>query len=262
MNACKLHLSSACVLAVGLFSPQPGAPVDQDELAGRLRSSDVAERHLALSQVEAMGAKNVGPGLRGILIDLLAREAEAHRRHHHARHRGLPVEPLQDPEFVLAVARIVVELRDPRAIPALAAALFTGTVVPRALADFGEEAAPAVLRVVSAADAWHDEVDGGLIALRLMVEGRDQHPLSAPIVSAIRATARQRLTGSQYFTTLWWAIDLAAALEDPELMAIVTALAHDTKEVMARGVTDPELVRRTQELARDRLAGFPPLPRR
>lgn len=250
------------LLAVGLCSIGPMAQADQSELVQLLLSSNVADRDRALGLVAAMGPRNAGPELRQALIDLLEREAGAHTQRYHAGRLGANVKPLENPEFIFGLSRLVIELDDPKAIPALAAALFTGTVVPRALADFGEQAAPAVLRVVNDREAWYDAVVGGLLALRLMVEGQDKRPLADDTLSQIRRAARQRLTGAQYFTTLWQAIDLAAVREDPELMAIVSALAHEPKEVVARGVTDPKLIQRTQQLARDRLAGFPPLPRR
>jgi hypothetical protein len=78
----------------------------------------------------------------------------------------------------------------------------------------------------------------------------------------LRRAARQRLFGNQHDTTLLNAIDLGVTLDDPELTGIVSSLAYDRNEVIARGVTDPELIGRIQQRARDRLAGLPPLSRR
>jgi hypothetical protein len=69
------------------------------------------------------------------------------------------------------------------------------------------------------------------------------------------------LTGEQYFTTLWYAMDLAAVLGDEDLRSIIADLATYPNDIIARGVIDPELVQRTQQHARDRLAGVPALPR-
>jgi len=49
-------------------------------------------------------------------------------------------------------------------------------------------------------------------------------------------------------------------LNDAGLRGIVEALASDPNEVIARGVTDPGDIARTQKWAADRLAGVPPLP--
>jgi hypothetical protein len=130
-----------------------------------------------------------------------------------------------------------------------------------ALADFGERAAPAVLAVVNSPDAHYSAVDEGLITLRFMVEGTGPRPLSAGTLDQIRGAARQRLTGKQYFTTLWRAIDLAVVLKDPNLRQTVQALASDPTEVSARGVTNPDLIARTQQWAAQRLAGGPSSPR-
>jgi hypothetical protein len=52
------------------------------------------------------------------------------------------------------------------------------------------------------------------------------------------------------------------ALNDAQLRRIVHSLAHESNEVRARGVTEPDLIARTQKIAADGLAGVPPLPRR
>ena len=94
-----------------------------------------------------------------------------------------------------------------------------------------------------------------------MVEGMASHPLSAGTIAQIRRAAEQRLTGKQYFTILWYAIDLASVLNDTELWSIVQSIASDLNEVFARGVENPDLFELTQKRAADRLAGIPALPR-
>ena len=131
----------------------------------------------------------------------------------------------------------------------------------QALAAFGEQAAPAVLGVVTSTESHYDEVNHGLITLRFMVEQTGARSLSANTVDQIRRAAQQRLTGRQYFPTLWNAMDLAVALNDPNLRRIVQSLASNRNEVVIRGVTDPELIEKTQKRAADRLAGVPALPR-
>lgn len=129
----------------------------------------------------------------------------------------------------------------------------------RTVTFFGEQAAPAVLDVVTDPASSDSAVFDGLIILRMLVETEES--LSLETVARIRAAAEQRLTGRQSFLTLTRAIDLAAVLDDPALRRILEQIAGSPEEVRARGVTTPDLVERTQQRARDRLAGVPPLPR-
>jgi hypothetical protein len=165
-----------------------------------------------------------------------------------------------DPQHYLAVIREVARLEDPQAIRALAEAAGTGGTVIRALAGFGQAAASAVLDVVMS-DAKYYTVEGGLITLRIMVERMQIKPLSSATLERIRRAAKQRLTGAQYFTVLWSAIDLAAVLDDRELRGLVEAIAGDPNQAIARGVTTSDLIEMTRRRAADRLAGVPPLPR-
>jgi len=100
-----------------------------------------------------------------------------------------------------------------------------------------------------------------LRVLRMMMEGRDTHPLSPESIQGIRQVARERLTGSQAPSTLWNAIDLAVGLNDPSLRLVVDSLASNASAVQARGISDPSLVARTQLRAAVALAGLAPLPR-
>ena len=150
------------------------------------------------------------------------------------------------------------EFRDPSAIPALIGALGTSGPVTRALARFGEEAVPALLSVVRSSESISYVVDDAMLALRFMIEGAGPHPLSDATLDEIRDVAKQRLTGKQYFTTLWEAMDLASAFSDPGLKRILEALASNRDSVLARGIEDPDLIQETQRLAAKRLAGVPP----
>ncbi|MGH7470674.1 MAG: hypothetical protein ACRENP_22225 [Longimicrobiales bacterium] len=212
---------------------------------------------LALQAARKIGAANIGGELRVALITLLEREnvvvADAARR-------GVPLDTYESPEFIAHLSRFVAELRDPRAIPALAEAIYGGGTVARALAAFGEQSVPAVTRVVAAPDVHYDVVNHALLTLRFVLEG--QTPVSSSTRNQIRESAALRLTGKQYFTTLWKAMDLAITLNDPSLRAIVQTIASDRGQILARGISDPEVIARTQRLAVERLAGVPALPRR
>jgi hypothetical protein len=105
-------------------------------------------------------------------------------------------------------------------------------------------------------------VDDGLRVLRLMIENQGPQPLSSETLARIHDAAEQRLTGTQYFTTVWYAIDLAAVLDDPEFEQKLELISSYPSEVLAFGVEDPELIEQTQRRASERLAGVPAKPRR
>jgi hypothetical protein len=257
----QVGLVAAVLLAMVLSPTSVRAQVDQLALAAKLRRGTVVERSRAVEAARVLGGHRMGPELRTALIEALERENRVHVRRYQAGRRGETLGPLDDPEFILRVSRVVADLQDPRAIPALAGALGTGSTVTEALVAFGEQAVPAVLAVVTSRNSMHYTVDEGLVMLRFLVEGAGPLPLSAETLERVRRAAEQRLTGKQYFTTLWDAIDLATALKDPGLRRVVESLASDSSAILARGIEDPELIQETQRLAADRLAGVAPEPR-
>ena len=253
MRLATICLASLCCAA------SLGAQVDQHALAHQLVHGDRAERSRAFEQARSLGPANTSAELRAALITLLDKN---NRIVLDAAERKQPVANLEDPEFIAAVAHVVSGLEDVRAIPALAGALGTSgsTLVRDALADFGEPASADVLRIVTSSGS-HYAVEEGLMELRSMVEGHGARPLSPATLDQVRRAAKQRLTGKQYFTTVWYAIDLAGALNDAELKRILDSLAADRDAVAARGITDADLIRRTQERAAQRLAGTPASPK-
>lgn len=256
-------LLGSALLAITIHTASLNAQIDQRALAEQLLRGSIGERSRALETARAIQPRNIGPELRAALISTLEREGQLHARRDEADRRGEAVEPLEDPEFIFRVSSVVAELRDPLAIPALTGALGTGSGSPvtTALVAFGEQSVPALLGVVRSPETSHYVVEGALVVLRFLVEGAGPHPLSAATLSAIRRAAKQRLTGTQYFTTLWDAIDLAMALNDSGLRRIVQALASDRDSVRARGIDDAETIADTQRRAAERLAGVPAKPR-
>lgn len=254
---------AAAILLVGILVPAE-AQVTQQEIARQLLSPDRAEQFMALREIEIIDPRDVGQPLREALIRALERENAADRQQVEETPAGA-VEPRheEDHEFRAALAGIVIRLEDPQTIPALAAVLGHGLMAARALAAFGEEAVPAVLGVVRSPQSHSRLVNGGLIALRFMVEGAGIRPLGAASLEQIRAAAEYHLNRRQsgIGANLRWAIDLAVVLDDPELRAIVESIARDPNEIIRRGITDPDLVDLTQQRAVERLAGVPPLPR-
>ena len=232
--------------------------VDQQAVARRLLSVDRAERNGAFSVADRIPPESVGPDLRKALIAFLERQNQVVEE---ARQAGVALDTVENPEFVANVQHVVARLSDPEAIPALARALGTFTVV-RALVKFGEQAAPAVLSVVSSPESDHNAVDDGLRVLSHMVTGtnpdggmnKERIPLSPASLEQVRRVVKQRLTGKQYFTTVWYAIDLAELLEDDaELRRLLEVLATDPTEVLLP-VDDPKLIERTRGPAAEALA--------
>ncbi len=254
------------VAAIVAFAPAvySGRPLvqlgEQEQLARQLLASDGRERRAALESARKLGA-SMDSSVRSALFTALEHEGRMHAERYRAAKRGEFLPELEDAEFIGALTRAVVELKDSRAIQGLVAALGTGAIVTNALADFGEAAAPAVIAVVTSNESVPDAVDHALITLRFMVEGSRDRPLAPATLASINRAAKQRLTGRQPFVTaIWRAIDLAMVLQDPGLSAIVKSIADSPLEIYGRGVDDPELVERTQKLAADRLAGVPALP--
>jgi hypothetical protein len=251
---------SATMVVAAIASVSAQTSVEQRVLAEHLLSADLVERSRALSMAGAIPPREVGPDLRAALIAALERVNALDDDRRERGRRGETLEALEDPEFIARVAEVIISLRDPQAIPALAGALHTGAMVARALAMFGEEAAPSVLSTVTAQTSYRGRVNGGLLALRFMMEA-NRDSLGTTTVNEIRRAAEQRLTGNQFDTVLWRAMDLAVILDDPGLERILEILASDRSEVEARGIDDPQLVDQTQQRAIDRLAGVPALPR-
>lgn len=239
---------------LGTVNAQPR--ISQSELAQQMIRGDSNERSRAFEMARAIDVQSINPELRAALITGLEREGRLHAQ----RRRG-EVVSLENPELIAGLALLVSEFRESRSIPALVGALGSSPPAVYALADFGEPAARPVLDAVAGTDDA-SVVMFALTTLRMMLEGVAERPLTTGTLDDIRRVAAQRLTGKQSVTTLWRAIDLAVALNDPELRQTVQRLASDRSAVVTRGITDPELIEATQKLAADRLAGIPPLPRR
>ena len=221
--ACRRMLT-AVMLVVGLGRPvwsqatadqrRAHAQASQSQLASKLLHGDETERSKAIEIAQHLKPANVSDELRAALFAAPATENGVHADRERAARRGEQLRALYDPEARLKAVRAVVPFHDSRAIPALAGALGTGGLAWCALADFGDQAAPAVLRVVRSPESNTSEVTDGLRALRLMIE---HAPPSSGSRGQIRAAVRDLLTGPQEITKLWQAIDLGVALGDAEL---------------------------------------------
>lgn len=255
-------IGGAVVLSADVLAQAP----DQRELAQKIVSSVAAsEKAMALEQVAAIAPKDVGEDLKAALIIALERQGQRLRERETAIRNGRFPEPL-DPELILDLTRVVVPLKDPRTIPGLAGALGTGMLSVRALAAFGDGAVSPTAAVIASPESMTASVDDGLVALSMVVESQTaDRRLSATSLGEIRRVAEYRLKtpgrAASSGVTLRGAIDLAAALNDASLRAVIQALASDPNESISRGVVDPRLIEKTQKQAADRLAGVPALPR-
>lgn len=255
----SVWLLAACA-ATGLAQPS------QRTLAQQVASPDVEVSARGVVASAKLEPAQVGPELREALFAALRREADAGHARYVRIKRGEPPPELSNPELIGAIARVVVALHDPQAIPALASAMFIGPIIPRELAQYGDAGADAVITAMSAPDAFTvtTQIDG-LVALRMLAELRGTHPLSPANVSRIRAIAAANLAPGAALDHLGVAlgrsIDLAIALGDAELRRVVESMAMSRAEVVARGTADDAQVARIQKQAADRLASVAPLPR-
>jgi len=255
----QVVLLATALMATVLHTPIVEGQVDQLAIAQQLLRDNVHGRSRALDVAAAIDAEKIGSELRAALITLLERK---NRIVEEAARRGEALANVEDPEFIAGLSRVVAALRDPQAIGALSKAIYGWITVIRALAAFGQQAAPSVLSVVTSPESHYNAVDHGLITLRFMVEGAGTRPLLADTLDEIRRAAQQRLTERQQsFTTVWQAIDLAVVLGDADLRQIVESFASNRDTVVAAGVEHPEAIDRTQKLAAERLAGVPAVPR-
>lgn len=254
------HLIStlfAAFLWIGTAAGQVATPSQQD-LLRMLNSDNDADRVSAVNWLSRLGPASAEPEVKSAVVAELQRNIALNAE---ARRQGIGMPPLLRGEQYFVLQEVVAQLNDPSTIPVLVQALGHGGLVGY-LADYGEQAASAVLDLVTDPDSHHYPVGDGLRVLRMMVEGRADHPLSAQTMSRIHDAAEQLLSGPQYFTTVWWAIDLAAVLDDASLKQKLESIATNDAEVNALGIYEPELIVRTQQLAAERLAGIPAGPRR
>ena len=251
------------LLLAGLAHPRlVVAQIDQDRVAQQLLGGDRTDQSRALEAVRRLSPAETSPGLRNAIFATLRSEQIRLAKRRSALSRGELIQAEED-DLYGRLLEAVVRLRDPSTIPALSEALGTGMMVIKALVEFGEAAAPDVLRVVRSPDTPSERVNDGLVALRMMVENSSTKPLTSRTVTLIRAATIQRLSNRQGATTLIEAIDLAAAIDDPDARKQVEILASDWNAVVSRGVEDPELIERIQRHAIEALAkgrSLRPLP--
>ncbi len=236
------------------------AQVTQGQLVDQLRLGDRAAQFSATQRVLDMGPEHADPSVREALISALAEEGDLQA----AWRRGDAPRP-EHPEMIARMAWVVSQWEEPQVIEPLAKALGTGSGAIRGLVRFGEPAVRATVEAARTREGIGSTAiaTDALLALRFLAEGVGRTPLSDSSRELITMVARERLEPRQpYAPILRRAIDLAVVLGDPELMAIVEAMASDPAEVEARLENpEPERVEQTRRWAAERLSGEPPRAR-
>ncbi len=179
------------------------------------------ERDRALSLALELGP-SAGPELRAAVI--AAAWAEL---------RG-DTDRAEDDESIFAYYDAVAGLRDPRAISFLVRALPAGPGASNALADLGAVAFPAVLETTAQLGEHPKRIEGGLTALRFLLEDGS---LGAREVARVREVARSRLSGTQDELVVMSAMHLAISLGDMDLRQNVERLASNRAAV--EGLVSP-----------------------
>ena len=209
--------------AVSTAQERAAAPVTERQAAVQLVEGDWEERYNAVMFVMELGPQ-ASPDLRLAVIDAAWAEV-----------RGETDTP-NESEAVFDYMQAVAEMGDPRAIPFLVATLEYGSISANALADFGVEAFPAVLKAVSDPDEYASRIGKGLTTLRFMIE---DGTLTAGQTDQVRTIVRRCLSGKQPVTVVRAAVRLALTLKDPELRGIVETFAND--RVFAETLVSPYL---------------------
>ncbi len=257
------------------------AQMDQQALARTILGSDQRAAKLALDEAtRALAPAEMGPELRAALIAVLERQNEVYLTYTKMMASGV-VDGIEDPnefppamqefwrEGYIFLVEAVIALRDPLAIPALAGAVGHGDRVARALAEFGEEAAPALLSVAEGGAREEDQAIFAMRALTLMVEDPKGQRLSRSTLDRMRRLVREQLTTETQYPSMirsWSnlrairaeaAISLALTLGDPSLREVVHSLARDSESVRRLGVEDAANMERIQRHAAEALARPP-----
>ena len=225
----------------------------QAELAADLLGDNGVRRERAVFVADALGPSRMSEDVRIALITLLE---QFNDEQDVAEAQGIALESVVQGEFFLWVARVVATLDDPRAISALARVgnhAFSKHVAS-GLARLGEQALPAIVTVIDASRAGESKfaVRTNLLAISMMVGDGGADRLSASAREDIVRVTRDSFW-SQRGTTIRKAIDIAVALDEPELVQMVVAISQDPSIVAERGL-DGFMVDRVHKHAVDALS--------
>jgi len=272
-----IHFASAGIFALTISFgshrvPEVGLPVespqvaqaserssvDQHRTSQLVTSPNLMERYEGVYLASQLHPTEMTEELRAALIARL--KVENRRLDENLVGKFFFEETETDTAAITGIHRILAQFRDPKLIPDMVDGMGMGTFI-RALIGFGVQAVPFVTRTVASAQSSYPKVDDGLRVLRIIVEEKGISSIPPADLKSMRSAANQRLREKQKsFTTIWYGMDLAVLLQDPELKKVLQRIAKDKDYVLQLGVTDLELIAKTQMRAADRLSGIPAAP--
>ena len=184
-------------------------------------------------------------------------------------------------DFVLLLMDSVQELRDPAHIPLFTNLTEYGPGARNWLVSFGRLALPALFaRIDGTQPALENEISGVITTLRFMIEAWGLDYFTEEERAEIRRVAVQFLDlevggyptdnelwnwqeSDQVFrsTRLTRAMQLACALDEPELRDHVMAIGSDLEALRLRGIVDERSLRKVKRHFERIVAGEPPILR-
>jgi len=249
-NRARMFSAYASVLA--LFIPCHALAQDQDTVWAQSQQAALAEDILncdreqcwrAVFVAEALGPSRMSEDVRVALMTLLERYNDELDS---ALSRGIVRQDVVDGEFFLQVADVVAALDDVRTIPVLVRVGNHGFSrrVAHSLAAFGEQALPTILEAIDAPEVSDFSFSNNLFAISIMVKDGGADLLSVSARQELIRVARNGLHSQRGGAALD-VIDLAVALNEPDLVRTVREFSQDTSELIARGVdrTTADLIR-------------------
>jgi hypothetical protein len=201
--------------------------------------------------VMLISAAQQDPALRA-LVDEAARMREDRDRRAAARRSGMDLEPHVNPEEwsndLYRVLHGLAQYKTPEVIPPLVAFIENGGGTSEALADFGEEAVPALLPLAE------NRTDlSGSSALQtfqmMLTRSTVRHPLSAESKARIANIARTRLHGRQARVMVLAAIRLAVVTGERDLIDRVRLIATDNRVANELGFVEERGVKVLRNIA-------------
>ena len=216
------------------FGQQPVlAERQQAALAQDILGDEDERRQRAVFVAERLGPERMSDEVRDALIGLFEQATDELSV---AKAQGMVLNDVVNGEFYLQLARLVASLHDSRAIPALARIgdyAFSRTVA-RGLASFGEQALPVMLDVIDSPEV-SDGAEFHIIAtLSIMVLDGGAQNLSMSARREIGRVAENSLR-SRSSSIIHRAMDISIALNEPDLVQAVEAIAHDPGALAGRG---------------------------
>lgn len=248
----RTFLVAVVLSLVGLSSisgqePKTASTLTADEVVALLESHFYNDRARAVDALESSAGLRTDSRVRAALM------AELHRVRLETESIRAGAVPNKEPreawgEYQLRLADAVSLLGDTAALDDMVWFAGTSRRVATALAAFGEVAAPTVLSTLESGSArGRDLLPRGLMfTLQTMLVSRSVGPaIAAQIISA----SHRALTTSSDPLEVEGAIDLAAAVHDPGLLADVAELARGVDRVIAHGIQDPRFADAIQKHA-------------